>query len=90
VSLVTGTSAERHAFAPFAAQIRSFGCSDGVAGTRSIHRKPDTLVEGVTMAGPSQVLEWLRLGVPLSLLLDLAAPEGPDSREIARYERAAS
>jgi hypothetical protein len=30
---------------------------------------------------------WLRSGVPLSLLLDLASPDGPDSTEIARRER---
>ena len=41
------------------------------------------------MTGVTTVFEWLRAGVPLSLLLDLAAPEGPDSREIARTERAA-
>ena len=35
----------------------------------------------------SRAFEWLRCGVPLSLLLDLASPDGPDSREIARYER---
>ena len=40
------------------------------------------------MTGESRVFEWLRCGVPLSLLLDLASPTGPDSREIARYERA--
>jgi hypothetical protein len=34
----------------------------------------------------SRVYEWLRAGVPLSLLLDLASPAGPDSREIARQE----
>jgi len=34
----------------------------------------------------SAVFEWLRAGVPLSLLLDLASPGGPDSREIARRE----
>lgn len=39
------------------------------------------------MVGESVVFEWLRNGVPLSLLLDLALPEGPDSREIARSER---
>ena len=38
----------------------------------------------------SRAFDWLRSGVPLSLLLDLAAPDGPDSREIARYERAAA
>lgn len=32
------------------------------------------------------VLECLRAGIPLSLLLDLASPAGPDSREIARRE----
>lgn len=35
----------------------------------------------------SRAYEWLRCGVPLTLLLDLASPEGPDSRAIARYER---
>ncbi len=32
------------------------------------------------------VLECLRAGIPLSLLLDLASPDGPDSRDIARRE----
>lgn len=43
------------------------------------------------MSGESAVFAWLRAGVPLSLLLDLAMP--PDSREVAAYEaglRAAS
>jgi hypothetical protein len=31
-------------------------------------------------------MEWLRAGVPLSLLLDLADPAGPDSGEILRVE----
>jgi hypothetical protein len=35
----------------------------------------------------STAFEWLRGGVPLSLLLDLALPDGPDSAEIARTER---
>lgn len=35
----------------------------------------------------SRAFEWLRCGVPLTLLLDLASPDGPDSREIARHER---
>lgn len=39
------------------------------------------------MAGESVVFGWLRAGVPLSLLLDLAWPDGPDSQEIARSER---
>jgi hypothetical protein len=39
------------------------------------------------MSGESAAFAWLRSGVPLSLLLDLAAPEGPDSAEIARSER---
>lgn len=41
------------------------------------------------MAGLSEstAFAWLRAGVPLSLLLDLASPDGPDSREIARRER---
>ncbi len=38
------------------------------------------------MGRESAVFEWLRAGVPLSLLLDLASPAGPDSREIARHE----
>ncbi len=40
------------------------------------------------MTGESVVFEWLRKGVPLSLLLDLASPDGPDSLEIARCEGA--
>jgi hypothetical protein len=39
------------------------------------------------MTGESTVFGWLRSGVPLSLLMDLALPEGPDSRAIASYER---
>jgi hypothetical protein len=35
----------------------------------------------------SVVLHLLAAGVPLSLLCDLMAPEGPDSREICRRER---
>jgi hypothetical protein len=31
-------------------------------------------------------MEWLHAGVPLSLLLDLVCPEGPDSCEILRVE----
>lgn len=38
------------------------------------------------MATETNVFEYLRAGVPLSLLLDLASPSGPDSREIARHE----
>lgn len=38
------------------------------------------------MSSESEAFEWLRAGVPLSLLLDLASPTGPDSREIARHE----
>ncbi len=37
--------------------------------------------------GGSTAFELLRGGVPLSLLLDLALPGGPDSAEIARTER---
>ena len=37
--------------------------------------------------GGSTAFELLRGGVPLSLLLDLALPNGPDSAEIARTER---
>ncbi|MFN2626135.1 MAG: hypothetical protein ABR520_08655 [Mycobacteriales bacterium] len=39
------------------------------------------------MTEQSPVLEWLRSGVPLSLLCDLASPDGPDSAEIIRSER---
>lgn len=39
------------------------------------------------MDGESAAFALLRSGVPLSLLLDLASPDGPDSREIARQER---
>lgn len=35
----------------------------------------------------SMAFGLLRSGVPLSLLLDLASPDGPDSAEIARHER---
>ena len=36
----------------------------------------------------SPVMELLRVGVPISLLLDLADPLGPDSSGIARAENA--
>ena len=39
------------------------------------------------MSGANGAFELLRCGVPLSLLLDLALPDGPDSAEIARLER---
>jgi hypothetical protein len=39
------------------------------------------------MTRESTVFEWLRSGVPLSLLMDLASPDGPDSRAIASYEQ---
>ncbi len=39
------------------------------------------------MSEQSPVLDWLRSGVPLSLLCDLAFPEGPDSAEIIRIEQ---
>jgi hypothetical protein len=42
--------------------------------------------EGIHVSRESTVFGWLRDGVPLSLLLDLALPEGPDSVAIARYE----
>jgi hypothetical protein len=41
----------------------------------------------MAMTEESAAFAWLRCGVPLSLLLDLASPDGPDSRAIARYER---
>ena len=31
-------------------------------------------------------MDWLHAGVPLSLLLDLVDPAGPDSREILQVE----
>jgi hypothetical protein len=42
------------------------------------------------MTERTAVLQLLATGIPLSLLLDLALPEGPDSAAIARYERQAS
>jgi hypothetical protein len=42
------------------------------------------------MTREDAVFEWLRSGVPLSLLIDLISPDGPDSREIAEVERAVS
>lgn len=33
------------------------------------------------------VMAWLSAGVPLSLLLDLLDPDGPDSAHIAEVER---
>jgi len=37
----------------------------------------------------SPVMEWLAVGVPLTLLCDLTATEGPFSREICSVERPA-
>ena len=34
----------------------------------------------------SDVMEMLRLGIPLTLLLDLADPTGPHSAELYAYE----
>jgi hypothetical protein len=42
------------------------------------------------MTGESEVFEWLRSGIPLSLLMDLASPDGPDSRAIAYAEQGVS
>ena len=39
---------------------------------------------------PPIAMRLLAAGVPLSLLLDLASPFGPDSERIAALERAAS
>jgi len=36
---------------------------------------------------PGHPMRLLAAGVPLSLLLDLASPEGPDSERIAASER---
>lgn len=45
------------------------------------HRTPDD---------PPVAMRLLAAGVPLSLLLDLAAPSGPDSERIAAAERVGS
>jgi hypothetical protein len=37
-------------------------------------------------SGPSPALDLLAAGIPLTLLLDLALPEGPDSAYIYRSE----
>lgn len=42
------------------------------------------------MTASARVMSQLAAGVPLSLLMDLAAPSGPDSTEIARRERVAA
>ncbi len=60
--------------------------------TRTRVRSPacrtDTL--GVTVNDETTrmhpVMRWLAGGIPLSLLLDLASPDGPDSRAILRTE----
>lgn len=41
-------------------------------------------------AGASDVMELLRQGVPLTLLLDLADPRGPRSLELLLLERDAA
>lgn len=38
------------------------------------------------MPVPVPVLDWLRSGIPLTLLMDLAPAKGPDSQTIARTE----
>jgi len=40
------------------------------------------------MSGPVSALALLEAGIPLTLLLDLALPEGPDSAQIYRSELA--
>jgi hypothetical protein len=40
----------------------------------------------ITEPGPAQAWSLLRAGVPLSLLCDLADPDGPASREICTAE----
>ena len=42
----------------------------------------------MTKSDESPVMQLLRVGVPISLLLDLAEPLGPDSASIARAENA--
>ena len=42
------------------------------------------------MTEPHPAMRLLRAGVPLSLLLDLADPEGPDTRAIMEAERCAA
>lgn len=41
----------------------------------------------MSMMDRNGVLALLASGIPLSLLLDLALPDGPDSTDIARSER---
>ena len=38
------------------------------------------------MPVPAPVLDWLRNGIPLTLIMDLASAKGPDSQAIARTE----
>ena len=38
-------------------------------------------------AATSLVMRALQAGIPLTLLIDLRTPGGPDSAEIARHER---
>ncbi|MGQ7297524.1 hypothetical protein [Quadrisphaera sp. KR29] len=45
---------------------------------------PDLVVEHTPDSG---VMDLLRRGVPLSLLVDLSQPDGPDSEEILADER---
>jgi hypothetical protein len=45
---------------------------------------PDLVVE---LTPDSSVMDLLRRGVPLSLLVDLSLPDGPDSEEILAAER---
>lgn len=39
---------------------------------------------------PAVAMQWLASGVPIRLLLDLAAPDGPDSEIIAATEETGS
>lgn len=43
------------------------------------HREPEA-------AASDRAYSWLRAGIPLTLLMDLASPYGPDSTDLARRE----
>jgi hypothetical protein len=66
--------------------VHAYGRYSGRGAARSIKGTFATKGRNTLMGGTITAFEWLRNGVPLSLLLDLASPEGPDSLEIARHE----
>lgn len=69
--------------------IQSWTTSFPVCAQPSADEDQDVTQQRGSEPGPSLAMRLLGAGVPLSLLLDLASPDGPDSERIAAAERAA-